>query len=471
MATRFSSFWYCNIIALAYAAAGLAVSAGAQALPAAEPDTTTLRAFLKRGRLYGQARSYVAATVNQGELTDYVAWGVGAGLGYETPVFLNHFQAGMGGHFVFNLASSDLARPDPTTGQPNRYEIGLFDVENPAQRRDLNRLEELFLKVHFGKKSVLTVGRQLPRSPFINPQDGRMRPTLIEGAVLDFAEWKNLSLHGEYLWRVSPRSTTRWYGVGESMGLYPTGIGPDGKPAQYKGNVQSRGIGVLAATYRVRQWNVQLWDTYVENVFNTLLLQTEWTSRALADKNWLLGGQLVYQRGVGEGGNADPTKAYTPPNQSALVLSARLGRQSPRFDWFLNVTRITAEGRFLMPREWGREPFYTFMPRERNEGAGDVTAVTLNTFFKPRANLKVEASGGVFLLPDVKNFALNKYGQPAYTQVNLGASYLFGGYLKGLTGVLLLVRKDRLGESYGNARYVLNKVNMTHANFILTYRF
>ena len=31
---------------------------------------------------------------------------------------------------------------------------------------------------------------------------------------------------------------------------------------------------------------------------------------------------------------------------------------------------------FLMPREWGREPFYTFLPRERNEGLGGVNAWT-----------------------------------------------------------------------------------------------
>lgn len=28
-----------------------------------------------------------------------------------------------------------------------------------------------------------------------------------------------------------------------------------------------------------------------------------------------------------------------------------------------------------MPREWGREPFFTFLPRERNEGFGDVHAL------------------------------------------------------------------------------------------------
>lgn len=456
-----------------YIALGTFIQARAQEISSspAEQDTTTLQNFLKRGRLYGQARSFVAVTVNQKGLSDYAAWGVGAGLGYETAIFLRHFQAGMGGHFVFNVASSDLAQPDPATGQPNRYEVGLFDIENPAQRRDLNRLEELFLKTYFGKKTVLTIGRQIPRSPFINPQDGRMRPTLIEGAVMDFGEWKNLSLHGEYIWRISPRSTTRWYDVGESMGVYPVGIGTNGKPGQYSGNVQSKGVGVLGATYQPRHWNIQLWDTYVENVFNTMLLKAEWSSKPFAGKKWVMGGQYAYQHAVGEGGNADPVKAYAQPDHKSRVFSVRLGRQASRFDWFLNATRITADGRFLMPREWGREPFYTFLPRERNEGGGDVTAGTLNTFFKPSENLKLEASGGVFLLPDIKNYTLNKYGLPSYIQVNLMATYLFGGYLKGLSGVLLLVRKDGLGETYGDARYVLNKVNMTHANFILTYRY
>ena len=109
------------------------------------------------------------------------------------------------------------------------------------------------------------------------------------------------------------------------------------------------------------------------------------------------------------------------------------------------------------------------MPRERNEGYGDVSATTVNTFYKPGKHLKVELSAGYFHLPDVKNFALNKYGMPSYSQINLGITYQFDHFLKGFNALLLVVRKDELGETYKNDRFVFNKVNMTHFNFILNY--
>ncbi len=436
-----------------------------------EKDTNTISHFFEKGRFYGHTRSYMSATVNKGDLPDYYAWGIGAGIGYETPRFLNHFQVGLSGFFMFNLKSSDLSKTDPKTNQANRYEIGLFDIERPNDHEDLDRLEELFVKTHLGKKSTLTIGRQIPQTPIINPQDGRMRPTLIEGAVLELIEWKNLSLHGEYIWRISPRSTVRWFDAGESIGIYPGGVDINGKPSQYKNNIESAGVGIIGSTYQKKQLNIQFWDTYIDNLLNTTQLKIEWKSKSIAGKNWLVGGQFFQQNTIGNGGNEDPTKAYAQINSGAKVLSGRLGLQSAKFDWFLNATRITAQGRYLMPREWGREPFYTFMPRERNEGFGDVTAATINTFFKPEKHIKIELSGGYFQLPDVKNYALNKYGMPSYSQINLGLTYQFDHYLKGLNALLLVVRKDDFGETYQNDRYVLNKVNMTHLNLIINYHY
>ena len=89
-----------------------------------------------------------------------------------------------------------------------------------------------------------------------------------------------------------------------------------------------------------------------------------------------------------------------------------------------------------------------------------------NTFFKPEKHIKIELSGGYFQLPNVKNFALNKYGLPTYSQINLGLTYQFDHYLKGLNALLLVVRKDDIGETYQNDRYIFNKVNMTHFNLI-----
>ncbi|MEZ4901575.1 MAG: OprD family outer membrane porin [Spirosomataceae bacterium] len=426
---------------------------------------------LRKGHFRGHVRSFWMLTNNQAELTDFHAWGVGAGLGYQTPLIAKHLQVGFSGFFMANLVSSNLSLPDPKTGQANRYEVGLFDVTQPSQTRHLNRAEELYLRYFFKKKSSVTLGRQLPKTPFINPQDGRLSPTFVEGIVFEWNEFKNTKIHAEYLYRISPRSTVGWYSIGESIGLYPVGLNTDGKPSSYAGNSHTKGIFTGGITQNVNALNIQLWNTYVESIFNTVFFQGEWKSSLNNKKSWMAGIQAIHQRATGNGGNVDATRAYFSPNGHSTIFSGRVGYRSPLWAINLNATRITAEGRYLMPREWGKEPFYTFLPRERNEGMGDTQAYSINIFYQPHPLLKWEASGGYYKLSDVKNVLLNKYGMPSYAQLNLGVSYGFSGMLKGLNTQLLVVRKQSVGPTYNNDRFVYNKVNMTHLNFIVNYQF
>jgi hypothetical protein len=48
-----------------------------------------------------------------------------------------------------------------------------------------------------------------------------------------------------------------------------------------------------------------------------------------------------------------------------------------------------------MPREWGRDPFYTFMPRERNEGYGDVNA-DIDKYNKSSEYIEIASGNGIF---------------------------------------------------------------------------
>jgi hypothetical protein len=125
-----------------------------------------------------------------------------------------------------------------------------------------------------------------------------------------------------------------------------------------------------------------------------------------------------------------------------------------------------------MPREWGRDPFYTFMPRERNEGFGDVNALmTKLQYTHPKKTFKSNFAVGYFDLPDVKNVALNKYGLPSYIQTNADIRYEFQGFLKGFDAQLLYVHKFNVGETYGNKNYVFNKTDMSTINFIVNFNF
>ncbi len=417
-----------------------------------------------------RARAMFIATDNQPGLTDSYALGMGVGVGYQTPRLFGHLQLRGSAFFSDNVLSSDLAGRDPLTNQPNRYEVGLFNLQNPGSHAVITRLEELNAQYHFGKKSVITVGRQLPRSPFINGQDGRLSPTFAEGVKLEWNESGQTKIQAEYWWRMAPRSTVGWHNIGESIGLYPVGVDTSGKPSQYAGNTASDGIFQLGITHKRGAITWQFWDTHVLNVFNVAYARADAVRPAGTNRQFIAGLQLAREWTVGTGGNSDPTLAYSQPGNRSTVISGRIGYQTTKWAAFLNATRITGEGRFLMPREWGREPFYTFLMRERNEGFGNVTATGINLFYTPNSRFKAETSVGYSALPDVKDYRLNKYGMPAYVQTNLSVTYRFAGLLNGFDGQLLWARKDAAGDTCNTDRYVFNKVEMNQLNLILNYK-
>ena len=96
-----------------------------------------------------------------------------------------------GRYAVFgNVWSSDLTAKEPTTRNFNRYEVGLFDVNNPSDRL-FGKVEELQIRYHSAKFDVVA-GRMNINTPFINTHDGRLSPTFMEGVRLDFEPDKKI---------------------------------------------------------------------------------------------------------------------------------------------------------------------------------------------------------------------------------------------------------------------------------------
>ena len=183
-------------------------------------------------------------------------------------------------------------------------------------------------------------------------------------------------------------------------------------------------------------------------------------------------GQMIRQDAVKNGGNEEAAKTYFEKNGKAMTFGARLGWKNKETEVSMNYNRITDHGRYLMPREWGREPFFTFLPRERNEGFGDAHAVMGKINYSiTKIKLKLSLAAGYYKLPDVKNFRLNKYGLPSYTQINADIRYTFPKKFSGLEAQLLIAGKINSGETYNNAKFVINKTNMVLYNFVLNYHF
>jgi hypothetical protein len=434
-------------------------------------DTNSILGAFKRGHVQGHFRYFFMNTINEGELTDYYANAAGGGLRFETAKFHN-FQFAISGFYIFNIGSSDMSKPDPISGQLNRYEIGLFDIEDTHNKSDIDRLEEFYLKYNFKKSSVI-FGRQLLNSPFINLQDGRMRPTGVEGIWAELNEIKGVKMEAGWIYSISPRSTTKWYPIGETMGIYSTGLNSDGTPSQYANQIESNGIALFAVkTNLSKHLKIQIWDMYTQNVFNTAMLQSDFTLPLKNQTNLIVAGQLIKQHAVNDGGNLNQSASYFQKNGQSLSFGAKIALKSKDLEASLNYNRITSEGRYLVPREWGRDPFFTFLPRERNEGFGDLHAIMAKLDYKfPQTRLKTSLAAGYYKLPDVKNYALNKYGLPSYSQINTDFRYSFANQLKGLEAQLLLVTKINAGETYDNSKMVINKVNMFQTNFVLNFHF
>lgn len=432
-------------------------------------DSTSLLSVMQRGKATGRVRNLFMATDNAAGLTDYYANGLGFGIGYESASIYN-LQVGISGFFMYNIASSDLTTPDKATGAPNRYEIGLFDLQDITSSY-LMRLENLYLKYSTPELTVI-LGKQGARTPILNPQDGRLSPTLIEGLVV---HWNSSSstIDAGVITQISPRSTDGWYSVGRSVGINPAAINTDGTKALYPQNIDSKWIAYLGYTLAVsNEVKVQVWDYHADRLLNCALVQANADIELSSNRHKLLMAlQITGETAVGDGGNADPKKTYMDPHARAFSISSRLGYSAPGWRFLVNYTRITGDGRWLFPREWGRDVFFTFMLRERNEGAGNVNAMNCALQHEIFKGFTAELSYGHYSMPDVRDYRLNKYGLPSYNQCNIDLRYKFTGALQGVDMQLLTTYKGLLGESYNQDKYIINRVRMANINVVTNFTF
>lgn len=155
-------------------------------------DSTSILNAFKNGNFSGHFRYFFMGTNNESGLSDYYANALGGGVKFETTKFHN-FQFGVSGYYIYDIGSSDFSKKDPLTNLSNRYEVALFDFQNASSKGNLSRLEELYLKYNY-KNSTITLGKQLLNTSFINLQDGRMRPTEVDGIWIDFNELKKTKI-------------------------------------------------------------------------------------------------------------------------------------------------------------------------------------------------------------------------------------------------------------------------------------
>jgi hypothetical protein len=304
-----------------------------------------------------------------------------------------------------------------------------------------------------------------------------------------------LSFQANYINAFWVRNTPEWKSVQDSLGLpgYEMGfcsIEGASVAGKYYGNTSSNGLFIANIRYEpIKTLRLDLWDYYLENIFNLTYVEALY-SHTLQSVELSYGLQYIHQQQSGDGGNGEdnvaaPTnaqkaKSYMQEGERSTTYGVKTALKYEKSKFTLAYTKTTDEGRFLFPREWGKEPLYTFQKRERSDGSGNCHAwlATIEHDFTQQGlnGLDMMLGYGQYVKTDAKTWIYNKYETPSYAQWNIDIFYRFSGALKGLKAEYLVARKVAHGETYqiaGSAEYnyIFRKNGLTQQNFILNYDF
>ena len=438
--------------------------------------SSNLSSALKNGTTAGQVRYYYMNEDNAPGLKDYFGSTIGGHLKYQTGSFYN-FRAGIAFYTSsFINTNVNSQNTEPKAGNKNsRYVIGLVDATNPDNHRVTN-IGELYLHYKY-KKTNITIGRMKLKTPFMNPEDGRMIPTLEQGIWISSDIVHNFNFKLGYINAFWNRSTPGWKSVENSIGYgYAQGLEPLNSKTKgnYHGHISSNGLYIGAIQYNgIKNIKLQAWNYYAQNLFNLSYFQGNVHKRIDAYQV-LAGLQYVYEKAVGNGGNSNPALSYMRKKETSQTYGGKVGVGYKHTILTFAYTHTTDAGRFMFPRAWGKEALFTFQKRERSEGSGGTRAwlVTLVQNFKSLGinGLKVKIGFGEYFKPNAANHILNKYAMPSYAQSNIDIHYNFRGAFKGLTAEYIFARKYALADT-NNPKFIFRKVNIDVNNFILNYNF
>lgn len=434
-----------------------------------EGEVTRLYEFFSKGHWGGHVRNYTMLTDHFGETFEtHYANATGMKINFNTARF-HGFDVGIGGIFTFDVFSTDLGERDEISGSYPGFELQLFDVTDPENRYDLDRLEELYVRYQF-KNSEFIAGRHEVETPLVNQADGRMKPYAFQGISLKFNEITRTHIFASYISHLSPRSTVEWYSLGESIGVYGQGVNPDGSPGDYHGFTRSNGMGILGVEHTlIKGLKAQVWGYHVQNLMNTVYGKIDY--RHKISEKWAVysGVEGLMQMHTGNGGSENEIHRYVYPTDKNRLVGGSLGTSYGDFDLSLNALFLDDRGRFLFPREWGRENFYVTMPRNRIEGMGGGSVYDIRLARKFENGLAAVIDYAVFNGPGIDNSQLNKYTVPDYRQINFDISYNFDGWLEGLKLHFLYVYKEAM-EPIAPENYYYS-TNFNHYNLIANINF
>lgn len=139
------------------------------------------------------------------------------------------------------------------TTQPLYANEDAGDTLNLTNEGDqITTLGQINARMRFARQE-LTVGRQLVRTPYINPYDVRMIPLTFEGIML-LPERKTQEVEyvASYLWRYKPRDQAEFIPFSEGLGVE-----------------QDEGVLITGIRRRTKSWNYGVTNYWIKDTLNT----------------------------------------------------------------------------------------------------------------------------------------------------------------------------------------------------------
>lgn len=371
---------------------------------------------------------------------------------------------------LLHYGIDNISTPDGATGSGPIYEGNLWNRRLMDGSTEF-ALSQVYLKGQFGNHTI-TIGQFLKNTPLINIEPWPF-PNAMEGLWYENKGKGKWNTQLGFITRISPRQSGSFANIGETIGQAGTGRDIYGNVSRYRSNVNSNFVAIGNAKYHMNaNWTVDTWDYFVENVFNVFLLEPQWRTDA---GDLRISSRFLYQRKVGEGGNENPFLTYMSEGDfaNAYYLGFRVEKKVGDGMWQFNFSRIADQGRLLLPKEWGLEPFYAFQRRTRVEGAAGVTGVMLkyqHIWEDERGKLRLFATGGYTRMPHPTDVAKNKFGSPSFSHWAVSPKYDFKqGKFNKLSFEVYMAYRFRADE-VNDPRYIINRNEFFHIDMILGWR-
>ena len=209
-------------------------------------------------------------------------------------------------------------------------------------------LQEVYLSYEKDGHKVL-IGREELTTPMIDTDDWYMLANSFELAYYDYTGFENISIGGGYFYKMSGV----WDSGAEGTEFHSMS---DASFVADEDKKNADDSGVITATFQYndnKNNNLQIWNYYATDLYNTLFMQYDWTDE-LSDFSYDLGFQVIDFKEVGDLKDNDYTHIdYT-------IYSARFDVKFKNgFDIATGIAKYTdGEGQGATLGAWGAYPYF-----------------------------------------------------------------------------------------------------------------